>query len=436
MNLPARAKTSVGVPLGFIAAGLVSLLVGLCWLVLHPESLATYHYNQQVIALTHLFTLGWICSVIMGAIYQLVPVALETKLHNEKLPAWHLALHLIGFTGMVWMFSVWNISAVGIFGLVLASGVALFLYNLARTLARIPHWNVVAGGVTSALAWLLCTIVAGLLLAAAKRWAISPFDPIGQMHAHAHLGVLGFFITLIVGVSYKLIPMFALSEVQNHRRAWASLAIMNLGTAGLFLAILLGSPLKLVASLPVITGLLLYAWELTAILRARKRRTMDWGLKHFLTAIILLLPLSILALVLSWPGLPLNAFTGQLENVYGLFALLGVVTFAIIGMLYKIVPFLVWFKRYSPHIGRTKVPSLADLYSVRLQVIGYWLFLPGLVVTSLGTLLGHVECLQKGLILLLASVAVFAANIAKICLHLVHPKRETLPIGSALKGVS
>lgn len=434
MTLQGKVKTSV--PLSFIAVGIVSLLAGMCWLVIHPETLAAYHYNQHIIALTHLFTLGWICSVIMGAMYQLIPVALETKLYNERLPAWHLALHIAGFIGMVWMFSGWNITGVAFFGLVLASGVVLFVYNLSRTLARIPRWNVVAGGVTSALTWLLFTIVAGLLLAGAKRWAISPFDPLGQMHAHAHLGVLGFFITLIVGVSYKLIPMFALSEVQNHRRAWASLSLINFGTAILFLTILLGSLLKLTGSLLVIAGLLLYGWELTAILRARKRRPLDWGLKHFITAIILLLPLGLMALTLSWPGLPLNEITGRLENAYGFLALLGVVSFAIIGMLYKIVPFLVWFKRYSPEIGRRKVPSLGDLYSVRLQIVGYWLFLPGLIITSLGTFLGHVECLQKGLFLLFASIVVFATNIGKICLHLLRPKREALPIGSALKGVS
>jgi len=106
--------------------------------------------------------------------------------------------------------------------------VALFIYNLARTLLRVPKWNVVATSVASAIGWVLLAVAAGLVIAVAKSSSESlpklagfvfRFDPIGAMHAHAHLGAIGFFLVLIVGVSYKLIPMFTLSELQNHRRA-------------------------------------------------------------------------------------------------------------------------------------------------------------------------------------------------------------------------
>ena len=43
----------------------------------------------------------------------------------------------------------------------------------------------------------------------------------------------------------------------------------------------------------------------------------------------------------STAGLPLNPVTGQLENLYGFLGLIGVVVFALAGMLYKIIPFLV-----------------------------------------------------------------------------------------------
>ena len=429
-----RNKTSVGVPLAFIGAGLFSLLAGMGWVMARPEVLATYHYNQNVIAVTHLFTLGWISSVVMGAMYQLVPVALETKLYSERLARWHFVLHLTGFVGMVWMFSNWNLKLVGCFGLILAAGVALFAWNIGRTLSRVPRWNVVAGGITSALTWLVFTILAGLLLAAAKNWPISPFDPIRQMHAHAHLGALGFFVILIVGVSYKLIPMFALSGIQNLRRARASLVLLNIGMPGLFVTTLLGNPIKLAFAFIVIAGLVVYGIELMAILRSRKRRALDWGIRYFLTALALLLPVSLLGILLSWPALPLNAFTGQLENVYGLLALLGVVTLAILGMLYKIVPFLVWLTRYSPEVGKRKVPALADLYSVPLQVAGYLLFLAGLALTSAATIFSHAECVQKGAALWLAGIAVFAINMAKIILHLLPAKAQDLHIGPALKG--
>jgi hypothetical protein len=431
---PNAHAPAVALPLRFILAGILALATGSVWLVVQPEILATYHYNQHVIAVTHLFVLGWICSVIMGAMYQLVPVALETPWHSERLARWHFGLHVVGFTGMVVMFQVWNVKQVGHFGLLLAIGAGLFVYNLARTLARIPRWNVVAAGIAASLFWLSVTILAGLYLAAAKRWNFSPFDPVAQMHAHAHPGGLGFFVMMIVAISYKLVPMFALSEVQSARRAAWSLVLLNAGLAGVFVTILLSSPWKFLFALIVLGGFAFYSLEMTSILRARKRRNLDWGLKYFVTAIALLLPVSALGVALAWPQLPRTMLTAQLENVYGFLAFIGVVTFAILGMLYKIVPFLVWFASYSNAIGRGRVPSLTDLYSPALQVAGYWLFVAGILLTSVATALSHENGVRIGCVVLLGSVTVFVVNIGNVLTHLVRPRIEPLIFKPAAEG--
>ncbi len=451
---------SVALPLMFILTGLLALCAGIAWLVLQPGILAIYHYNQNVIAATHLFVLGWICSVVMGAMYQLVPVALETKLYSERLARWQFAFHVVGFVGMVWMFRVWNMKQVGHFGSVLAVGAGLFAYNIARTLWRAPKWNVTATAVSAALAWISLTIILGLSIATAKSineyespsfpngtagvivhglkfvaGFLTPFGAISTMHAHAHLGGVGFFMMLIVGVSYKLIPMFTLSEVRSRGRAVCSVALLNIGLAGSFVTILLNSPLKPAFALAVVAALAIYGWELMAILRARKRRTLDWGIKYFLTAIALLLPLSVLAVALSWPGLPRTTFTGQLENLYGFLGLIGVITFAIIGMLYKIVPFLVWFGRYSRQIGRAQVPALADLYSARLQAAGYWAYLAGLAVTGGAIVLPDERGIRIGCGFLALGVMTLALNLGQMLAHFFKPalKPSSLPTSTVTK---
>jgi hypothetical protein len=186
----------------------------------------------------------------------------------------------------------------------------------------------------------------------------------------------------------------------------------------------------------IIAGLGVYAVELRAILRARKRRTLDWGLKYFLTALSLLAPLSGLAVVLCWPTLPPNEFTTQLENVYGFLALFGVVTFAILGVLFKIVPFLVWYARYSKEIGRHKVPSLADLYSNRLQATTYWLYVTGLLATSISVGLANETGVGWSFGLIVAALIAFAVNMGIILSHLLRPRLEPLPAGIASKRVT
>lgn len=433
---------SVVLPLAFVLVGLAALMAGVAWLVLQPSILAEYHYNQYVIAATHLFVLGWLCSVVMGAMYQLVPVALETRLFSEKLARWQLAFHVIGFVGMVWMFRVWNMKQVGHFGCVMALSVGLFVYNIARTLRRVPRWNVTATAVTAALVWLSLTVTAGLSIAAGKcayesteglattggvrplidalravGAFMSHFDAIGAMHAHAHLGGVGLFTMLIVGVSYKLVPMFTLSEIQSKERTAWSVASLNISLVGSVVTILLRSRWKLTFAILVVSALAVYGWELVAILRARKRRTLDWGIRSFLAAIGLFVPLSLLGVVLSWPDLPLNPVMGQLENVYGFLGLLGVVSFAIIGMLYKIIPFLVWFGCYSQEIGHVQVPALADLYSTKLQIIGYWGYLAGLVVTSVAIVFPNEAGVRTGCILLALSISTLLINVGMMLSH-------------------
>ena len=71
--------------------------------------------------------------------------------------------------------------------------------------------------------------------------------------------------------------------------AW-SLVFLNAGLAGVFITILFSSPWKSSFALVVLGGLFFYGRQMTAILRARKRHNLDWGLKYFLTTIALLRP--------------------------------------------------------------------------------------------------------------------------------------------------
>jgi cbb3-type cytochrome oxidase subunit 1 len=95
---------SVSLPLRFILTALGALVLGIAALIAKPDILAMYHYNQWVLATTHIFTLGWITSVIMGAMYQLVPVALETRLYSQRLARWQFVVHIVGWPSLVAMF--------------------------------------------------------------------------------------------------------------------------------------------------------------------------------------------------------------------------------------------------------------------------------------------------------------------------------------------
>jgi cbb3-type cytochrome oxidase subunit 1 len=403
-------------------------------IAVRPEILATYHYNQWVISVTHLFVLGWIGSVVMGAMYQLVPIALETHLHSGKMAHVHFWMHAIGAAGMVVTFWKWNVTSAGHFGSLLSLGVGLFAYNIIQTLRTVPKWNVVAGGIAASLFWLLFGIIAGLYVIASKCWGFSPFSPVAQMHAHAHLGVVGFYLQMMVAVSYKLIPMFTLSDIQNKKRAWWSLGLIDAGLLASFFGVLLQTRWKWIATLVTIAGFVVYAVELIAIIRTRKRKVIDSGVRYFVTAVVLLVPVVVIAVFLSWPKLPALAWVTQLENLYGFLALAGVLTLAIVGMLYKIISFLVWYGSYSREIGKSKTPSLTDLYSARMQTISYWIFLLGLVLESIGIMAESERQVRVGAIVLCVSFLLFIINVALMLSHLFSPRIEPLVMRTTAGG--
>lgn len=435
-SLATQHAPHIRIPLLFVVTGFLSLLVAMPWLALRPDILATYHYNQYVLALTHLVNLGWVASLIMGATYQLVPVALETKLHSQRYPYYHYACHLLGVVGMVVMFWRWDMTQVGHYGSFVSLGFGVFAWNIFKTMRGSPRRDVVRSGTGAAVSWLLVTMLAGLYVAASKCWSFSPFNPISQMHAHAHAGVMGFFLLMIVTISYRLVPMFTLSEVQSEHRARWSLRLLNAGLLGVFVAVLVGSAFKLVAGLLIAAGLVLHALEIRSILRARQRPVIDESVRTFLQALGLLAPLVAVGVVLAWPWLPATTFTTQLENVYGVLAIFGVTTLAILGMLHKILPFLVWTAAYSRWVGRKRVPSLADLYSVPWLRWGRRLYLAGLLALCVAIGMGSETGVRWSCWGMAVSLVPFAANVGLILSHLVRPRLPALAVPTGRKVAS
>jgi hypothetical protein len=210
------------------------------------------------------------------------------------------------------------------------------------------------------------------------------------------------------------------------------LVLLNLGLAGLVVAMTLRSRLQFPAGAALVTGLVLYGLELRAILRARQRRVLDWGLRHFLVALALLVPTAGLGLTLAWPGLPATGLTTQLETVYGWLGLVGVVSLTVLGFLYKIVPFQVWYHAYARHVGRHRVPALADLYSERLQKIGFALVLGGVVGVAPAAALASTGGVRVAVLVLGLGLLVFAVNLGLVLRHFWRPRLEPLtPLRSA-----
>jgi cbb3-type cytochrome oxidase subunit 1 len=407
------------VPLRYFIVAQAAFLTALFWLPFRVSDLLDFYYQGHDLAFTHLLTLGWITMTIMGASFQLVPVALETSLYSERMARWQFWLMLIGIAAMVGHFWIGRHPGMASGAALILIAVILFLINMGRTLWQLAGWDVIAMHVAAALAYLAATAVLGNLMALDKIFDFLGGQVLRTIHAHAHLAGIGWVTMMIFGAGYKLIPMFSLSELGQERLAHWQFWTLNVGLIGLFWSLLLQSAWAVPFALLIALAIGLFLWKIRVVLRTRRRPRLDWGLRHALSAMIYLLIVTILGVWLSTGWVPSEEFGARLAFGYGVLALLGWTSVMIIGMMYKIIPFLVWHHRYSDLVGLRPVPPATQFLGERLPRIEFWLLHTGILVTVVGLVFESAFLAQVGAIVLgLAGVA-FALALSRIYRHLI-----------------
>lgn len=431
-SAPAR-QPSLWVPLRYFLAAQAAFVTVLVWVPFRVSDLLDFYYQGHDLALVHLLTLGWITMTIMGASFQLVPVALETTLYSGRLARWQFWFMLLGVTAMVGHFWIGRHPGMAFgAGLVLVA-VALFVINMGRTLSRLPHWDIVARHVAAALVYLAATAILGNLMALDKLYDFLGGQVLRTIHAHAQLAGIGWVTMMIFGASYKLIPMFSLGELQDERGARWQFWLLNIGLVGLFGTLLLQSEWIFLFALLIVAAVGLFLWKMVQVLKTRRRPRLDWGLRHALSATVSLPILAILGLWLATGWIPSEEFGARLAFGYGVLALLGWVSVMIIGMMYKILPFLVWHHRYSDLVGLQPVPLATQFLGEILPQTEFWLLHAGIMMTVGGLMLESAPLIRVGTTGLAGAGMVFAACLCRIYRHLV-PWLTPLPEMQAVKG--
>ena len=85
-----------------------------------------------------------------------------------------------------------------------------------------------------------------------------------------------------------------------------------------------------------------------------------------------------------------------------------------VGQLYKILPFLVWFHRFSAYVGLKKVPAASELLGARPQWAQLALMHAGLGLLGAGILAPSAPLRLAGALAFAASAALHARNLGVI----------------------
>jgi hypothetical protein len=417
---------SPGLTLAYLASAALAFVVAAGALPWLASDLAGHYYHPRVLALTHTITLGWITLTIMGASHQLIPTVLQRPLWSPGLARWQLPIMIVGVAGMVAHFWIAELPGLVWAAALVTVGIAGHVLNIGVTLAGVRPWSFAAVMFAFALLGIAATAAAGLALALDHVVAFLPLPFFPRLHAHFHLALLGWVLPMTLGVSARVYPMFLLASAP----APASMKLQAAGVlvgAPLVVAGILDHPVaEFIGALAVITAAGAHLVSVAGMARTRRRRELDWGLRFVLTGAAFLPPAALLGLAFS-----LGVASGpRLGLAYGTLVLGGWVSLTIVGMLLKIVPFLVWYRQYAGLAGRVAVPTLGQLSVPRGEGLTYALLTGGMVALVAGLAVGDFTAIRVAGAVVASGALLLVATLARILGHL-RPRRDRAPYAQA-----
>jgi hypothetical protein len=340
----------------FLTAPLFAVLAGLLVAVAGPDIFAS-RWTPDGLAATHLITLGFMLQIMLGALIQILPVVAGANLAR---PLGVATIVNSGLSGGVLLLAGGFHFGLPLLltaaALLLGSTVLLFLAVTLRALIGVPSTSPTIRGLKLALSGLAVVVGLGMLLALglANGWRL-PLVALTDLHAA--WGLAGWAGVLLAAMAYVVVPMFQLTAGYPARPSRLFAPLM-LGVLLLWsLAVLADWPwLVRFSQLGVALAGLVFA-VLTLRLQLKRRRARAdatsryWqlGLGSSIVALTMLSTAAIFPVLAELPGWPL---------VFGILLVLGGFLPFIIGMLYKIVPFLAWLHLQSATQSKMPAPTM------------------------------------------------------------------------------
>jgi hypothetical protein len=414
-----QQTTSYKVVLPFYVFAGFSFLISCALLLLNTDIITQHYFNPKTLAITHLMALGWGTMIILGASHQLLPVLIEGKLDSYLLALLSFIFAAAGIPLLVTGFYLFNTGLILQTGAILVNAsVICYFLNVIGSIVESKKYNIHAFFIATASLWLFTTTFFGLLLVFNFSRSWLPENSIEYLSIHAHMGLGGWFLLLIIGVASRLIPMFLISKYSSTVTLWWIFALINIALFAFIILKTSGTYPNLYYSpfLLVLIALVLFGNYNYRAYKTRIRKHVDEQMKiSLLSVAMLLLPLLCLLGVIYFIREDSKA---NIVLLYGFCIFFGWITALIIGMTFKTLPFIIWNKVYHTRaIGKTPAPK--ELFSENLFKVMGLLYLTGFILFAAGILILNDLLLKAGAAILLTSAIFYVINVVKTVFHRV-----------------
>lgn len=356
----------LSVPLGFFLIAPLAIIGGGALVLSHSDVFLMRHLPWTM-ALVHIGTLGFVGAVMLGAIYQMLavvasPVPVVRVAHLVQ------ALFAVGAFFLIWAF-LFDPTKFGPAWHSLTTAFVLFLLPVAVALARSRTRTTTVYGIMLAVAGLAALVTMGALMSRSRAGAAFTGDWLSWLYGHLAMGAIVWIGGLLTAVSYQVVPMFYLTPSYPRWQRLSILLAIAATSASIIVILATGGSANLLIASTIPGALAVWGVHPLAtllLLQKKKRRRVDDSI-HFWRAGLFCGPIVLGLVAATWlsehPRWPV---------LLGWTVLWGWAGLIIVGMLSRIVPFLVWFHRYSWLVGKAKVPAMRQLWPKRLLRFTLW----------------------------------------------------------------
>lgn len=350
----------ISVPLRFFLTAPLFLLAAALLVAWQGPMALQSRYTPVALALTHLLTLGVVSMTMCGALMQMLPVLAGSPIaYPKKVAALSHGLLTLGVPVLVLALLTDNATLGLIAAIFLAGGFGAIILAVASSLMRAKSRNSTVIAMGFSVAALAITVILGvaLLLARGGGWHI---NYLLLATLHPFWGLLGWVALLVIGVAYQVVPMFQITpNYPKLATQWLTIVLFMLLLAKSVSRVLsLPIAVDMIIDLSLAVGFVVFAVITLRLQSRRKRRHADPTLLYWRFGMGALIVAAMSGAVLTMISIEAEK---ALSLELGIVFIFGFLLATISGMLYKIVPFLIWFHLQSRFARQVVMPNMKML---------------------------------------------------------------------------
>jgi hypothetical protein len=401
-------------PLMYMQFGVLCFLIALLSAFFLAEDLLGFFYSPHLLAITHLITLGWITSNILGAIYIAAPMSLQLWLPAKRMDHilfWTFAVGVIGIVVHFWTANPLGIAGSGMLIYITVAYVAFRVINGLRK-AKAPGF--VKMHIIFSFSNLMMAALWGILIAFNKEFGFLTTSFTSNLYSHIHLAAIGWVLFMIFGFAYRLVPMFIPGEPAKGILPWFSGLLMESGVLMIFFSLLFKPIFAIIPAIMLLMGILMF---LTQVLRTVIRRkpvpppkppSPDFSILHILSSFLWLFGSAAVGIILLY-SVP-DEQGMRLATTYGFMALIGSMSQIIIGMRPKLMAIFTWYHVFAKQKSTHDLPRPIDMGNRGFQGVAFYLWTIATIFLVVSLLVNAANGVRIFSMLLFSAVVIASVN--------------------------